>query len=114
MEEPEPEPEPVEVNAANDDALEVEDAEEPGQDRRRSRKKKATAPRRIRQLGDDELFCQPRTKSIRSKWLEHCDKMWPEQPIVPSAKTTAVKNQVLKWQAEAPNDKIISKSESFL
>lgn len=42
-----------------------------------------------------------------SKWLNMC-KTDKEKYLLPSAKTTSLKAQILKWINEAPNDKIIS------
>lgn len=42
-----------------------------------------------------------------SEWFKMCSKDGVE--LIPSAKTIAVKAQILRWQNEAPNDKILSK-----
>jgi SNF2 family DNA or RNA helicase len=39
-------------------------------------------------------------------FLRDRDQRYPE-PMVPSAKTTMVKETVMEWVSEAPNDKII-------
>jgi SNF2 family DNA or RNA helicase len=59
-----------------------------------------------KQLGRDTFNVQPRIKKSNSKFLWECDKKYPE-PVVPSAKTAAVKDIVITWQAQAPEDKII-------
>ncbi|KAK1621584.1 P-loop containing nucleoside triphosphate hydrolase protein [Colletotrichum phormii] len=41
-----------------------------------------------------------------SHFLDISDSM-PDVPVTPSAKMTACKETILRWQAEAPNDKII-------
>ncbi|KAI1753994.1 SNF2 family N-terminal domain-containing protein [Xylaria castorea] len=48
----------------------------------------------------------PKLNKSQSKFLRQCDQVYPE-PVVPSAKTTAVKEAILEWQSEAPGDKII-------
>ncbi|KAI0132812.1 SNF2 family N-terminal domain-containing protein [Xylariales sp. AK1849] len=61
-----------------------------------------------RRLGDDHLDFQPRTKKSATTFLASCDKIYSkDNPMVPSAKTTAVKETVLEWLSEAPDDKII-------
>jgi len=44
-----------------------------------------------------------------SGWLDFCVRDKKLQ-LVPSAKTIALKAQILKWLDEAPNEKILSKS----
>ncbi|KAI3553295.1 SNF2 family domain-containing protein [Colletotrichum abscissum] len=45
-------------------------------------------------------------RQMTSHFLEISDSM-PDVPVTPSAKMTACKETILRWQAEAPNDKII-------
>ncbi|KXH42679.1 SNF2 family domain-containing protein [Colletotrichum nymphaeae SA-01] len=45
-------------------------------------------------------------RQMASHFLEISDSM-PDVPVTPSAKMTACKETILRWQAEAPNDKII-------
>lgn len=82
------------------------------EDQEDSRYPQRPSPRRVRikerKLGDDEHYFQPKCKET-TNWLMENDKEWPAESVNPSAKTTAVKNQILKWQKEAPNDKIIGK-----
>ena len=59
-----------------------------------------------RLVGDDILNSQPRMNGA-SSWLDEFGANSSE-PLTPSASTVAIKNQVLKWQREAPDDKIIS------
>lgn len=59
-----------------------------------------------RVLGNDMLGQQPRLKKENTMFLRASDKRYPE-PMVPSAKTTMVKEIVLRWQSEAPEDKVI-------
>ncbi|KAI1278350.1 P-loop containing nucleoside triphosphate hydrolase protein [Xylaria sp. FL0933] len=61
---------------------------------------------RGRRLGRDKFKKHPKFQKSQSMFLQKCDQTHPE-PVVPSAKTTAVKATILKWQSEAPNDKII-------
>jgi hypothetical protein len=49
---------------------------------------------------------------VQSSWLDMC--IGKKTPLLPSAKTIAVKAQILKWLNDAPNDKIISKSPKLL
>ena len=60
--------------------------------------------------GDDEFNTQPKSYPF-STWLAECDKT-PDEPVTPGVKATAVKNKILQWQREAPDDKIISKQIS--
>ncbi|RYP09982.1 hypothetical protein DL765_008251 [Monosporascus sp. GIB2] len=46
------------------------------------------------------------TRGSKSSFLDACDKRLKE-PLVQSTKTKAVKELVIRWQSEAPNDKII-------
>lgn len=71
-----------------------------------SKKSKARTKERIR--GDDFNGFQP--KGERSLFLQHSDKNHPQVPLPQSAKTRAVKEIVLQWQDEAPDDKIIRES----
>ncbi|KAI1303828.1 P-loop containing nucleoside triphosphate hydrolase protein [Xylaria venustula] len=59
-----------------------------------------------RRLGLDYFKKHPRLEKSQSMFLRKCDQAHPE-PVVPSAKTAAVKATILKWQSDAPNDKII-------
>ncbi|KAH9432651.1 hypothetical protein MCOR02_007341 [Pyricularia oryzae] len=84
-----------------------EDAEEqfddlgraPGNRRKKARAKKGPQP------GDDLLGVQPKSSDV-AKFLEICDRT-PDKPVTPSAKTTAIKMQVLEWLHKYPDDKII-------
>jgi hypothetical protein len=42
------------------------------------------------------------------QFLALADK-FPDEPITPSSKLTALKETILRWQLEAPDDKIIGK-----
>ncbi|KAI1259752.1 SNF2 family N-terminal domain-containing protein [Xylariaceae sp. FL1019] len=55
--------------------------------------------------GRDYFRVHPKLSRSNSSFLRQSDRN--HGPVVPSAKTTAVKDEVLKWQAEAPDDKII-------
>lgn len=77
---------------------------------RRRRKKRKNAETQ-REVGDDENLVQPKLKDS-SRWIEQYDKNFPNQILLASAKTIAVKNQILIWQREAPEDKIIGKRGS--
>ncbi|KAK9799944.1 putative RING-type domain-containing protein [Seiridium cardinale] len=59
-----------------------------------------------RRIGNDYFNIQPRLKQENTMFLRNSDKRYPE-PMVPSAKTTAVKEIILQWQTEAEDDKII-------
>ncbi|TGJ80765.1 hypothetical protein E0Z10_g8005 [Xylaria hypoxylon] len=61
---------------------------------------------RGQRLGLDSFKKHPKLKKSQSMFLQQCDQAHPE-PVVPSAKTTAVKATILKWLSEAPDDKII-------
>ncbi|KAK7749081.1 hypothetical protein SLS62_008476 [Diatrype stigma] len=56
--------------------------------------------------GDDSNGLQPKTKKSLSKWLELSDRN-ANEPLTPSAKTTAAMECIKGWQLEAPDDKII-------
>lgn len=59
-----------------------------------------------KKLGNDYLNVQPRQSNSGTEFLKALDKDYPK-PMAPSAKTTQVKQTVLKWQGEKPDDKII-------
>ncbi|KAI1420125.1 P-loop containing nucleoside triphosphate hydrolase protein [Xylaria sp. FL1777] len=61
---------------------------------------------RGRRLGRDSFKKHPKLNKSECMFLQECDQAHPE-PVVPSAKTTAVKATILKWLSEAPDDKII-------
>ncbi|AEO70728.1 uncharacterized protein THITE_2024021, partial [Thermothielavioides terrestris NRRL 8126] len=90
-----------EPECASGEALSDREAAD-GKSARKTRKKR----KKERQVGDDERWVQPKMKD-RSKWIEQYDKSFPNKGLVASAKTIAVKNQILIWQREAPDDKII-------
>ncbi|KAK4235222.1 hypothetical protein C8A03DRAFT_18001 [Achaetomium macrosporum] len=71
--------------------------------RRTARKNKAE-----REIGDDERWVQP-VLIDRSKWIRQYKAPGANKKLLASAKTIAVKNQILIWQREAPEDKIIGK-----
>lgn len=73
-----------------------------GNRRKKARAKKGPQP------GDDLLGVQPKSSDV-AKFLEICDRT-PDKPVTPSAKTTAIKMQVLEWLHKYPDDKIISKT----
>ncbi|KAI0142739.1 SNF2 family N-terminal domain-containing protein [Xylariaceae sp. FL1272] len=56
--------------------------------------------------GRDYFRVHPRLSRSSSGFLRQSDRNRFE-PVVPSAKTTTVKDAILKWQNEAPDDKII-------
>jgi hypothetical protein len=60
-------------------------------------------------VGDDENWAQPKLRD-RSNWIEDYDTNYPNKELMASAKTIAVKNQIIIWQREAPDDKIIGRS----
>ncbi|KAI1152408.1 SNF2 family N-terminal domain-containing protein [Nemania diffusa] len=57
-------------------------------------------------ISRDSFKQHPKLKRSQSKFLLQCDQAYP-QPVVPSSKTVAVKQAILRWQSEAPDDKII-------
>ncbi|KAI0411311.1 SNF2 family N-terminal domain-containing protein [Xylaria grammica] len=63
-------------------------------------------PFRIQRRGRDSFKRHPKLGKSQSKFLHECDQDYPK-PVVPSAKTIAVKEAIVKWQSEAPDDKII-------
>jgi hypothetical protein len=82
--------------------------EDDGGKRRRRKKKKNKKEDKEVQVGDDVNWAQPKLRD-RSKWIEDYDKNYPNKELMASAKTIAVKNQILIWQRESPDDKIIGK-----
>ncbi|KAH8900083.1 hypothetical protein GQ53DRAFT_595648, partial [Thozetella sp. PMI_491] len=72
---------------------------------RRSGKKRKHKPADVAEVGDDHHWTQPVSRPP-SKWLDQWDKE-QKVPLTPGAKTVAVKNRILAWQREAPDDKII-------
>ncbi|KAI0534352.1 SNF2 family N-terminal domain-containing protein [Xylaria digitata] len=68
----------------------------------KSQRYKVLAPKQ----GRDIFEQHPRLTNSQSRFLQQCDKDYPK-PVVPSAKTIAVTQAILKWQSEAPDDKII-------
>ncbi|KAK3294100.1 SNF2 family N-terminal domain-containing protein [Chaetomium fimeti] len=58
------------------------------------------------EVGDDRNLAQPKMKDS-SKWIKQYDKSFPHRPLQGSSKTIIVKNQILKWQKDAPDDKVI-------
>ncbi len=77
--------------------------------RRRSARSERAArgEKPAREVGDDENWLQPVMRDS-STWIKEYDDNYPHMDLMASAKTMAVKNQVLLWQREAPDDKIIS------
>ncbi|RDW69265.1 hypothetical protein BP6252_08285 [Coleophoma cylindrospora] len=63
----------------------------------------ARRPRRSYRQGRDALGFEPTTRN--SRWLDQSDA--DKAPLLPSAKTTALKAKLLKWFHEAPNDKVV-------
>ncbi|KAI0204928.1 P-loop containing nucleoside triphosphate hydrolase protein [Astrocystis sublimbata] len=61
---------------------------------------------RVVRLGLDHFGRHPQLKRSQTKFFQQSDQYYPE-PVVPSAKTTAVKEAILEWQSQAPDDKII-------
>lgn len=59
-----------------------------------------------KKLGNDFYNFQPGGKKQRSRFFEEADKQYPTE-FPPSSKTTAIVESVLKWQNEAPDDKIL-------
>ncbi|KAH6659105.1 SNF2 family N-terminal domain-containing protein [Truncatella angustata] len=60
-----------------------------------------------RQLGDDILGYQPRHHKFKTRFFTESDKNYPEKPMTPSSKATAIKATALEWLTDAPDDKII-------
>lgn len=59
-----------------------------------------------KKLGNDFFNLQPRGKKQKSRFFEDADKQYPAE-FPPSSKTTAIVEAVIKWQNEAPGDKIL-------
>ncbi|KAK3317938.1 P-loop containing nucleoside triphosphate hydrolase protein [Apodospora peruviana] len=103
---------PLPVDADHNDDV-AEDIGGPSKSKR-GRKLKASKPpqksqrrsRKVRKHGDDYLVWQPAIRD-RATWLEDYDKHHKTKQMTPGVKTVAIKYQILKWQAEAPDDKII-------
>jgi hypothetical protein len=89
-----------------------EDSDEDDGGKRRRRKKRKSKKEEW-QVGDDANWAQPKLRD-RSKWIEDYDKDYANKELMASAKTIAVKNQIIIWQREAPDDKIIGKSPVFI
>jgi hypothetical protein len=98
-----PEPE----GASGEQVNEEEDDAAGGKKSRRKRKKRKKAAEKW-EVGDDANLAQPRMKDS-SKWIEQYDAAYPNRILGASAKTIAIKNQILMWQRDAPDDKIIGK-----
>jgi hypothetical protein len=60
------------------------------------------------QPGDDHFGFQPPLDKEKGRFLWLCDKN-PSKPLTPSARIVAAKETILRWQAEAPDDKIIGR-----
>ncbi|KAI0100531.1 SNF2 family N-terminal domain-containing protein [Nemania sp. FL0031] len=86
--------------------LEESDSDDPDIDDSRSDKTSRRFQLSLPKQGRDSFKKHPKLKKSQSKFLRECDQAFPK-PVVPSAKTVAVKEAILKWQAEAPDDKII-------
>ena len=72
-----------------------------------TRKRKRGGRKKRRELGDDEFLFQP--KAERSRCLKDNDRRFPTL-VATGAKLATAMDQILQWQNEAPNDKIISTS----
>ncbi|KAM7190673.1 SNF2 family N-terminal domain containing protein [Rhypophila sp. PSN 637] len=114
-----------ECGASLDEADLPEDFEEDGEDtasfqnespskaskKGRGRAKgKGKGKTREKKHGEDELFFQPSMARLLSHVTAY-DKEYArdsDKKMVDGAKVLAVKNHILKWQAEAPDDKIIA------
>lgn len=83
---------------------ELSDDDTTGRKRRRRKNKKPEDW----ELGDDYNLAQPEMKDSHN-WIKQYDEAYPQKELVASAKTIAVKNQILVWQQEAPEDKIIGR-----
>ncbi|KAI1171190.1 P-loop containing nucleoside triphosphate hydrolase protein [Nemania sp. FL0916] len=60
----------------------------------------------LQQPGCDVFKKHPKFHKLQSRFLRDCDT-GRSKAVVPSAKTVAVKEAILEWQSEAPDDKII-------
>jgi hypothetical protein len=99
----------VDTLDAPDETL-AEQSDDESDTAKRRRRKKKNKTEEDWQVGDDNNLIQPKMKD-RSKWITRYDKNFPEQQLLASAKTIAVKNQILVWQKAAPDDKIIGKTK---
>ncbi|KAG7287136.1 hypothetical protein NEMBOFW57_006641 [Staphylotrichum longicolle] len=93
------------VDALNEPDETVDEQSEDENASRKTRRKKKKSEE-DREVGDDENLVQPKMKDS-SKWVKEYDRNFPDKELCASAKTIAVKNQILIWQGEAPEDKII-------
>ena len=59
-----------------------------------------------KKLGNDFFNLQPREKKHKSRFFDDADKQYPAE-FPSSSKTTAIVEAVMKWQNEAPDDKIL-------
>ncbi|TLS27138.1 hypothetical protein PpBr36_04611 [Pyricularia pennisetigena] len=100
-------PKPVSRNKGYDEDTDAEAVEQPDESvRAPGKRKKKARTKKGPEPGDDAQGLQPRSPDI-TKFLELCDRT-PDKPVTPSAKTTAIKMQVLEWLHKYPDDKIIS------
>lgn len=79
----------------------VEDAAQPA-------KKSTKSKTKLRKRGDDFNGHRPRGES--STFLAENDRSHPFVPLTASTKTTTIKDIILGWLRDAPDDKIIGGS----
>ncbi|KAL2261278.1 hypothetical protein VTK26DRAFT_4482 [Humicola hyalothermophila] len=80
--------------------------EDPDADGCQKKSKERKRKKDKREIGEDEHGVQLKLKDS-SKWIREYDESHPYKPLLASAKTIAVKSQILAWQRQAPEDKII-------
>lgn len=92
----------------SDDSDEEQESESEEEETPACRHKGKKAPKtKKRRPGDDVMGFQP--KPVTPSRLLGLTDEGPCIPLVGSSKLAAVKETVLRWQAEAPEDKILSK-----
>ena len=70
---------------------------------------KGSKKTRLRLHGDDELYFQPTVTEPMTS-LDEYDGNYPASKIAEGGKLAAALTHIRKWQAEAPDDKIIGKA----
>lgn len=79
---------------------------------KREGKSSKTKEKSGRKRGNDFNGCQP--KGERSRFLELSDRDHLKVPLVHSSKTREMLKTILRWQDDAPDDKIISRSSTVM
>jgi hypothetical protein len=96
----------VESNTADGSLADSQAGSQPGARRRRGSRKDQSE--RMDMPGNDVRNFQPLGAEDSAGFLDECDKDI-SLTMAPSAKTAVVKDIILRWRKEYPNDKIIGK-----